>query len=40
MNVIDSSGCLEYFIDGTNANFFAPVIEDTANVMVPTISVF
>ena len=40
MNLIDSSGWLEYFIDGTNANFFAPVIEDTANVIVPTISIF
>ena len=40
MNVIDSSGWLEYFIGGKNANFFAPVIEDTANVIVPTISIF
>ena len=40
MNVIDSSGWLEYFVDGKNANFFAPVIEDTANVIVPTISIF
>ena len=40
MNVIDSSGWLEYFIGGKNANFFAPVIEDAANVIVPTISIF
>ena len=40
MNVIDSSGWLEYFIGGKNADFFAPVIEDTANVIVPTISIF
>jgi len=40
MNVIDSSGWLEYFVGGKNANFFAPVIEDTANVIVPTISIF
>jgi toxin FitB len=40
MNVIDSSGWLEYFVDGKNAKFFAPVIEDTANVIVPTISIF
>jgi predicted nucleic acid-binding protein len=40
MNVIDSSGWLEYFIGGKNANFFAPVIEDTASVIVPTISIF
>jgi predicted nucleic acid-binding protein len=40
MNVIDSSGWLEYFIGGKNANFFAPIIEDTENVIVPTISIF
>jgi predicted nucleic acid-binding protein len=40
MNVIDSSGWLEYFVGGKNANFFAPAIEDTANVIVPTISIF
>ena len=40
MNVIDSSGWLEYFISGINANFFAPVIEDTPNIIVPTISIF
>jgi predicted nucleic acid-binding protein len=40
MNVIDSSGWLEYFIGGKNAQFFAPAIEDTANVIVPTISIF
>ena len=40
MNVIDSSGWLEHFIGGKNANFFAPVIEDTANVIVPTIGIF
>lgn len=27
MNVVDSSGWLEYFTNGRNANFFAPVIE-------------
>jgi toxin FitB len=40
MNVIDSSGWLEYFTGGRNANFFAPVIEETENVIVPTISIF
>ena len=29
MNVIDSSGWLEYFAEGENADFFAPAIEDT-----------
>jgi toxin FitB len=40
MNVVDSSGWLEYFIDGENAAFFAPAIEDTKNVFVPTICFF
>ena len=40
MNVIDSSGWLEYFIDGDNADFFAPVVEDTTNAIVPTISIY
>ena len=40
MNVVDSSGWLEYFIDGKNAHFFAPVVEDLANVVVPTISIY
>lgn len=40
MNVVDSSGWLEYFTDGRNANFFAPVIEKPKDVLVPTISLF
>lgn len=40
MNVIDSSGWLEYFINGNNAGFFARVIENTDEVLVPTISLF
>jgi len=40
MNVIDSSGWLEYFVSGKNASFFAPAIQDVANVVVPTISIF
>lgn len=38
MNVVDSSAWLEYFADGPNAEFFAPVIENTAELCVPTIS--
>ena len=37
-NVVDSSGWLEYFADGTNADFFAPVIEDASNLIIPSIS--
>ena len=37
-NVVDSSGWLEYFADAKNANFFAPAIENTKNLIVPSIS--
>ena len=40
MNVVDSCGWLEYFADGQNADFFAPVIEDTESLIVPSISLF
>src|SRR5205085_3133194 len=40
MNVVDSSAWLEYFADGPNADFFAPAIEDTGNLIVPTVSLF
>lgn len=38
MNVVDSSGWLEYFADGPNAGFFAPAVEATAELVVPTLS--
>ena len=37
MNVVDSSAWLEYFADGPNAGFFAPAIEDTEELVVPSI---
>ncbi len=40
MNVVDSSGWLEFFADGSNADFFAPPIQDTKNLLVPTLSIF
>jgi len=40
MNVVDSSGWLEYFADGDNADFFAPAIEDTKNLLVPVICIY
>lgn len=40
MNVVDSSAWLEYFADGPNADFFAPAIEDTSNLVVPSVSIF
>lgn len=38
MNLVDSSGWLEYFADGANAPFFADPIIDTGRLIVPTIS--
>ena len=40
MNVVDSCGWLEYFSDGPNAGFFAPAIENTAKLLVPTLTLF
>ena len=40
MNVVDSSGWLEYLADGTNASFFAPAIEDQARLVVPSLSIY
>jgi len=40
MNVVDSSGWLEYFADASNADFFAPAIEDTKNLLVPVICIY
>lgn len=38
-NVIDTSGWLEYMTNGPLANLFAPAIENTHQLVVPTISV-
>jgi predicted nucleic acid-binding protein len=38
--VVDSSGWLEYLADGPNAGFFAPAIERTADLVVPTLALF
>lgn len=40
MNVVDSSGWLEYFADGSNAGFFARAIQDPAALIVPTLSIY
>lgn len=40
MNVVDSSGWLEYLADGPNAGFFAKAIEAGADLIVPTISLY
>jgi predicted nucleic acid-binding protein len=40
MNVVDSSGWLEYSADGPNASFFAPAIENLPDLVVPSISIY
>ena len=40
MNVVDSSGWLELFADGPNADFFAQPLSDPAVLVVPTISLY
>ena len=40
MNVVDSSGWLEFFADAPNADFFARPIQDAKNLIVPTLSIF
>lgn len=40
MNVVDSSGWIEYFQGTQRADFFAAAIEDRAGLLVPTISLF
>lgn len=40
MNIVDSSGWLEYFADEANADFFALPIENVEELLVPTISLY
>ena len=40
MNIVDSSGWLEYFADGANASFFAPAIQRPQELIVPTVSIY
>jgi predicted nucleic acid-binding protein len=40
VNVVDSSGWLEYLADGSNADFFANSILATADLLVPTLSLY
>jgi predicted nucleic acid-binding protein len=40
LNLVDSSGWLEYFTDGKNAGKFAAVIENTERLMVSAINIY
>lgn len=39
MNLVDSSGWLEYLADGPGADFFAPALETMEDLLVPTIAI-
>lgn len=40
MNLVDSSGWLEYFADGENADFFASAIENVDHLIVSSINIY
>ena len=40
MNLVDSSGWLEYFTDGKNSEYFAPIIENTSELIVSVINLY
>ncbi|MEW6195450.1 MAG: type II toxin-antitoxin system VapC family toxin [Bacteroidota bacterium] len=40
MNLIDSSGWLEYLADGKNSKYFAPIIEKTEELIVSVINIY
>lgn len=40
MNVVDSSGWIEYLTKGLNGAFFLPIIRDYKNLLVPAITFY
>ena len=40
MNVVDSSGWIEFFLAGTNGPKFKPVIDQRADLLVPVIALY
>jgi predicted nucleic acid-binding protein len=40
MNVVDSSGWLEYFAEGPNAGHFAPAVNLPEQLVVPTVTLY
>jgi len=40
LNLVDSSGWLEYFADSKNAAHFAPVVSNTEKLIVSTINIY
>jgi len=40
MNIVDSSGWIEYFAKGQNSKFFVQPIQDLENLLVPSICIY
>jgi predicted nucleic acid-binding protein len=40
MNIVDSSGWLEYFSEGPNAEFFSSPLKDPTLLIVPVITIY
>ena len=40
MNIVDSSGWLEYFSDGPNARHYLEPLSDSADLIVPVITIY
>jgi toxin FitB len=40
MNIVDSSGWVEYLTKGANGPVFLPIIQDTKNLLVPSIAIY
>jgi predicted nucleic acid-binding protein len=40
MNLVDTSGWIEYFFEGPNAHYFSKPIEDTKHLIVPVICLY
>ena len=40
MNIIDSSGWLEFFSDGPNAKHYFPPLNDPSSLIVPVITIY
>jgi len=40
MNVVDSSGWLEYFADGPNAKHFVTAVKVASDLLVPTVTLY
>jgi predicted nucleic acid-binding protein len=40
MNLVDTSGWIEFLFDGPNAGVFAPAIEETSTLVVPVICLY